>query len=146
MFEPPPAANSGGTWSDRHGVVECDPALGASGSCIDPRDFASHEPFAEHHPQIPPLRRGGGEVQGSGAAEQAGPVCREALALAEGRSRQIAQAEAYGQAVTCRPRCSRLRGFLWACSCVCSRVGCRSPARAADHWPGRLRASGLSAE
>jgi TRAP-type C4-dicarboxylate transport system permease large subunit len=24
MFEPPPAANGGGTWSERHGVVERD--------------------------------------------------------------------------------------------------------------------------
>ena len=82
MSEPPPAADSRGPWSDRHGVVERYPALGASGSGIDPGNFTAHWAVAEHDPQTPALRCGGAEVQGSRAAEQAGPVCRQAGALA----------------------------------------------------------------
>ena len=76
MFEPAPAGISGGVWSDRHGIVGRHPTLGVPGGDLDPGDIAAHRAVAEHDPQIPPIGRGGTEVQSSRAAEQAGPALR----------------------------------------------------------------------
>ena len=75
-----------GIRSDRHGVIECDPALAFSGKYADPGDRAAHGLVAQHDPQVSASRHGGAEVQGSRAAEQAGSVRGEAVWVVEDRS------------------------------------------------------------
>lgn len=71
MFELLPAGVSGGLRSHGHGVIECYPALGFSGSAFDPGDIAAYGLVAEYDPQISARRLGGAEVQSSGPAKQA---------------------------------------------------------------------------
>jgi hypothetical protein len=48
MFEPAPAGNGGGAWSDRHGIVGRHPTLGPSGGHFDPGDLARSTDAALH--------------------------------------------------------------------------------------------------
>lgn len=71
MFEPLPRDESGGQWSDQHGVIERYQALAASGSFFDPQDIAAHWPVEEHGSQVSAVRRGRAPVQDRRSAKQA---------------------------------------------------------------------------
>ena len=65
-----------------------------------------------HDPQVPAVRDGGAAVPGSGAAEQAGSLRRQAVGLAEDGGGQVPQATADPEAAARRSGRPRLRGLL----------------------------------
>src|ERR1700683_1020975 len=99
MFELYPLGLSGGRRSDRHGVIECHPALALSRSFLDPRDIAAHRAVEEYGPQGPAFGQRRTEVCRPRSAEQAGPLRRQAVAYAAAGGGEVAQAEADRQAI-----------------------------------------------
>ena len=65
MFQPSPAPMLEGTWSDRDGIIKCNPALAFSRRNADPGDFAPDRLIAEYSAALSALRGGGAGFQSS---------------------------------------------------------------------------------
>ncbi len=130
-----------GQRSDRHGVIERDPTVGIAGSAFHPGNCTADGAVAEYDPQVPALGNGGAGLQGSGTAEQAGSLRRQAVGLAEDGGGQVAQAAADLEAALRRSGRSRLRGLLQPGRSLRADVEGRPPARTANRRTRRFRAA-----
>ena len=76
MFQPSPAPKLEGTWSDRDGIIKCNPALAFSRRNADPGDFAPDGFIAEYGAALSALWGGGTGLQSSRPTKQVGALCR----------------------------------------------------------------------
>ena len=144
MFERP-WLEKRGQRSDRHGVIERDPTVGIAGSAFHPGDCTADGAVAEYDPQVPAVGNGSTGLQGSGTAEQARSLRRQAVGLAEDGGGQVPQEAANSEAAPCRPGRPGLRRFLRQGCGLRTEVEGRPPAGGAERRARHLRTAGLSA-